>query len=585
MSDAALKTARTAAQSAPGAPKAQCAILYVPEAYEADKPNVVGRQSAGAGFLDALIRHGDLDTLYCLTEAPQIFQAFRQRVGRHAKAPPPQWLRPFDGDGLARAGAVFMPGPVLSEGAWMRRFVGERRYSLCGITHSVATERVIRSIRDFMVAPTQPWDALICTSECARDTIQRIFATWQDYLRQRGFAIGPMPVQFPVIPLGVDLDRFAPSPQRRAGGRQLRSRYGIGEDDIVLLSFGRLDHRSKAHPLPLFRAAEAAARRLAAKNRLHLMMVGQFSEPGLEAAFRQAEASFCPDVAVHWIDGADTADAESSWAAADVFVSLPDNVQESFGMTPVEAMAAALPCIVADWNGYKETVIDGETGFRIATTMAPPGAGIDLADRHARAALDHFATIALTAQCTAVDIEAAAAAIAQLAENGVLRRRMGAAGRRRAEATYGWGRIIARYQALWSDLALLRGSAPALGARDAARQTVHPDFPDLFALFSSHPSRPLGPGTKVRLTDADPHTTLDMLRRQALAAMARPILLDDFQVDRLVEHLRAGEASVETLLAELPNASANDTMRSLMWLAKYGVVALSEPEATSIGRL
>lgn len=569
----------TLAPLADGAPAGRtaapsCALLYVPEAYEGDKPHVVGRQSAGAGFLDALARYGRADTLYCLSEEPQAFEAFRARLARHAGAPPARWVRPFDRAALEEAGCVFMPGPIISEGAWMRRFLGERSYSLCGITHSVATERVIRSIRDFLVAPTQPWDALICTSHCARQAIQHIFEGWSDYLAGRGFSVGRTPVQLPVIPLGVHLDRFARTPAREAAGRDLRGRLGIAEDAVVALAFGRFDHRSKAHPVPLFRSVELAARRAGDDCELHLVMVGQFNEPEAEAEFLAASRLFCPSVPVHWLDGRETETADASWAAADLFVSLADNVQETFGLTPVEAMAAGLPCVVADWNGYRETVVDGETGIRVPTIMAPAGAGIDLADGHARASYDHFAVIAFTAQATGVDIDAAARAIADLASNRDLRRDMGAASRRRAETEYDWTRVIRQYEELWRQLAGIRDAAPVIGGRDPQRDTVHPDFPDLFAMFSGHASRTLAPDMTVRLADPDPVYAIGQLRRLSIATLARPIMLDDFQVDRMVRRLEKAPATVADLLAALPPEAATPALRSLMWLVKYGIVAV-----------
>ena len=55
------------------------------------------------------------------------------------------------------------------------------------------------------------------------------------------------------------------------------------------------------------------------------------------------------------------------WAAADIFLSLVDNPQETFGLAPVEAMAAGVPVVVSDWDGYRYTVSDGVEGFRIST--------------------------------------------------------------------------------------------------------------------------------------------------------------------------------------------------------------------------
>ncbi|MGD0548731.1 MAG: glycosyltransferase [Terracidiphilus sp.] len=43
-------------------------------------------------------------------------------------------------------------------------------------------------------------------------------------------------------------------------------------------------------------------------------------------------------------------------AAADVFVSPASHPQESFGLAIVEAMAAGLPIVATNWNGYKEVL-------------------------------------------------------------------------------------------------------------------------------------------------------------------------------------------------------------------------------------
>ena len=46
-----------------------------------------------------------------------------------------------------------------------------------------------------------------------------------------------------------------------------------------------------------------------------------------------------------------------------MFCSLPDSVEETFGIVPIEAMAAGLPVVVSDWDGYKDTVRDNVDGF------------------------------------------------------------------------------------------------------------------------------------------------------------------------------------------------------------------------------
>ena len=57
------------------------------------------------------------------------------------------------------------------------------------------------------------------------------------------------------------------------------------------------------------------------------------------------------------------------FGAADLFVTVSDNLQETYGLTVIEAMASGLPVVAAGWNGYQETVRHGETGFLVPTHM------------------------------------------------------------------------------------------------------------------------------------------------------------------------------------------------------------------------
>lgn len=552
---------------------ASCAIYYASEAYEADQPGVVGRQSAGAGFLEALVRHGGQEELFCLTAQQAQFDEFKRKVAALATTPPrATWIRPDDVKTLERAGCIYNPGPIVAELAWMRRYSHERLFSICGITHSLATDRVVRGIRDFLTAPTQPWDALVCTSQSGLAAVERITASWTDYLTRRGFQVPTSPMRSYVIPLGVHVDRFARNDDAIARGRQLRARLGIGDDDVVGLYFGRLNVVSKAHPTPMYRAFELAQRAMP-PGRLHLMLTGQFADPRTAAQFEAARRRFCPSVRVHMLNGNDAADAAASWLAADFFISLTDNIQETFGLTPVEAMAASLPCIVSDWNGYRETVVHGETGFCIDTTTPPPGAGIDLADQLARQAFDHFSYIGLVSQSTAVDVDQCAQAILALANDPDLRRRMGEAGRRRAQAVYDWREIIRRYLELWSELAEIRATAPAIGAR-GANETVHPDYPDPFTMFRAHPTRVLEDDDEVRLADLDGRFLVAQLRKNALHAFATPSLLEPASIDAIVSALETGPKVIAEL-RELTKSDPARLMRSIAWLYKYGIVSIA----------
>ena len=81
-------------------------------------------------------------------------------------------------------------------------------------------------------------------------------------------------------------------------------------------------------------------------------------------------------------------------------------------------MAAGVPVIVSDWDGYRYTVTDGLEGFLIPT-LAPSRSpqGVELSFRHDHGLLSYQDYVGSLAQHVAVDIEAAAFAIARLADN------------------------------------------------------------------------------------------------------------------------------------------------------------------------
>ena len=90
-----------------------------------------------------------------------------------------------------------------------------------------------------------------------------------------------------------------------------------------------------------------------------LIECGWTANDQIAQAFSEARAKLCPSVRSIVLDGRINDVRDTAWAAADVFCSLSDNIQETFGLTPIEAMAAGLPVVVTDWDGYKDTVRNG----------------------------------------------------------------------------------------------------------------------------------------------------------------------------------------------------------------------------------
>ena len=553
--------------SAPARPNA--AVLYNPDGYRAARTVVRGRHVAGHGFLKALVEHGEVDAFHGVSEDRGVFESFAEAIAAFdTRSRPAHFIQRRDHAALARIGTLYVPHPRLDVDAWARRFGDERAYSITGVTHTIATPAAVRVLCDYLTTPTQPWDALVCTSVAVRQAVERIIAGQAEFLARRGGAPAN-PVRMPIIPLGVDSARFAPSESAPADRTSLRTRIGAGDDDVVLLYFGWMSHLDKMHPGPLFRAAARA--QASTEVPLRLLMVGGTPGESARAAWRDAARRHAPDLAVTILDGSDGDVARAAWHAADIFVSLPDNIQESFGLTPLEAMAAGLPVVASDWDGYRDTVVDGETGFLVPTRAPAPGSGIELADALAGGTMPFETYAGATSQSVAIDVDACAAAIARLAADRGLRARMGAAGQDRIAATYEWRHVIRSYQELWTELAAVRRAAPGVALREPRRESVRPQFPDPFAVFGGHASDTFSGGLQIAAVP-DARAIFEVVRASPLDTGGARWLLGRAHAERLIDKLSQGPIAVDRLLGYYPADVRPQVLRTIGWLAKHAII-------------
>lgn len=533
-----------------------------------------GIDMAVEAFLTAFIRHGRDDKLYCVSPAGHAFNAFRDRVeaagGDGARC---VRLDAADGVGLARAGCLFRYDPEIIRASWIRRQHGQRRYSLCGLAHAGSTEAVMDLAGQFLTAPTQRWDALICPSSAMKSAVLSVIAGWRAYLEERLGATGDCPMTFPVIPLGVDGDHFA-GVTGDTKRRVQRSLLGLEDDALAILFVGRLSRYAKSNPIQLLLAMEQAAGR--AGKPVYLIFLGYSPDQEAEEAFRGAADALSAKCRVRFVADDDANFPDGLWAAADIFCSLSDNIQESFGLTPIEAMASGLPVVVSDW-GYGDTVRGGTDGFVVPTLMPGAGAGADLAYRYFTGVDGYDDYLAAAAQATSVDETALKAALSRLIEDGDLRRTMGQAGRKHVEDELDWRHVIAAYEDLWEELSKRRAREGERAARGEGH-SFHPLRPDPFRMFAGFASRALDPAGRLELMIDDWSRTM---RRIGLkAGLYNPAGLIDLEdlplvIGQLEE--RPGSRLDELLVAlnVLPRAKL---LRTIGWLIKLGICAYREPE-------
>jgi len=512
------------------------------------------------------IRHSGAPKFTCFAHEEADVEAFKSLVLRHAGGGREvRALGPLGMARLSETGTLYTPGPDLSRYAWLRRGIDQRAFSLVGVTHTLSDSSAMDAIGSLLTAPIQSWDALVCTTALAKRVVERVLEEYGDYFATLSGQALTSRAQLPVIPLGVDCDAFEPRPGE---GAAFRARFGIAQDDILLLYLGRLDHAEKANPIPLYLAAENAAARTG--KRIHLLEVGWFRSDAFAEGFAQAAAVLAPSVNRILLDSREDANRRA-WVAADIFVSLADSVQETFGLTPVEAMAAGVPVVVSDWNGYRETVRDGIDGIRVPTVAPGIGSGEALAFDYASGNANHALFSAAASQSTAIDVVACAEALIRLIESPALRREMGEAGRRHARTQFDWRVVIAAYQELWSALAERR-RAGVEAAPVAAGRAARPLGIDPFDLFRDWPTASLSPETILTLPGGSDAAVAAAMRRLWVAAPVPAMLLDEAATGAVLSQLGNGPMKAGDLVDMLAPAQRAAAWRTLGWLAKTGLI-------------
>jgi len=553
------------------------AIYYHPEAYTTSGPKLMGRNAAGESFLRGFLAHSQGKEFWAQVEKPEHAQMFAASVQAASRAGPVKAVDKSSLAALAEPGVVYYPGPGIGVHAWHRAVAGgsagHGAWSLCGITHTTSSAGAMDALSDLLTAPVQPWDAVICTSKAVKDNVNRLLQAQADYLSQRlGLQRLVLP-QLPVIPLGIHTQDFAYTEAQKTAAR---AALGADEHTLVVLYTGRLSFHAKAHPLAMYQALEKAAAILPFGQKVLLAECGWHANEFITKAYLDAAQLACPSVRVLTLDGRKAEDRQTAWASADVFCSLSDNIQETFGIVPIEAMAAGLPVVVSDWDGYRDTVRDCIDGFRVPTLMPGVGLGSDLAQRHALEIDTYDMYCGHTCSLVAVDVEATAQAFTRLFASHELRQQMGEAGRQRAREVYDWAVIIPQYESLWAQLAELRqDQAPAL----KPPPQPWPARMDPFHAFASYPTKTMTPQTALALVDADISSAFARVgayQQLAMVNFSKVVLPSEAEVQLVLNAASSGAKTALELIQAIPPDRQTFVFRSLVWLVKLGILKVCE---------
>lgn len=543
------------------------AFYFAADAYSM-AGKIMGRNAAGYALLKAASSYVGGGVLHGTGPDPSGESKLRESLRGFGSNAPVAWHPLHRAESLAQVGALYYPAPVAASIASLRNRIRPSSFSCFGVTHTLSSEGAMSLLSALALPPFKPWDALICTSRVTREVFETLRERTREAFRRETGATYFPEVQAPVIPLGVNAREFTPDEKLRAQARQA---FGFRDDQVIILSLGRLTFHAKYNPAPLYLALEGLPE--ADRARIVLIECGVYPNEGIGKAYQAAQQTLMPSVRCLKADGADAALRAGLWQAADIFVSLSDNIQETFGLAPVEAMAAGVPVIATDWDGYRDTVRHGIDGILVPTMTARPGTGDHLALRHATGTDSYDMYIGRVSLATMCEPEALSQALRTLIGDPALRRRMGAAGRKRALAVFDWAQVLSVYAELCAVLGELRRK----GAQD--RPEPWPDRPDPFTLFSTYPTRPIEPADRISV----PQGAEDRLGKVLHLAMANYGFLPETLPFPLVQSLFATAGRKPSWsMAELLAAAPGDPVVAecaLLWLAKFNIVSVAPGRA------
>jgi glycosyltransferase involved in cell wall biosynthesis len=377
-----------------------------------------------AALAAALASRGDRVTVYTRRDGPDLPERQHTADGYDVVHVPAGPARPIGKDGLLRYMPAF--GQYLSR-CWVQAApdVVHAHFWMSGLAAMQAAQPLaVPVVQTFHALgsvkqrhqgshDSSPVERLEREEWLAR-TVTRVVATCTDEVAEL-VRMGADLRRLSVVPCGVDLAAFRPgarrSPTRRvvSVGR-LVPRKGY---DLVIEAVARLPTVelviAGGGPANDTETDTERTRLLAVAEQLgvgdRVRLVGQVARADMPALLRSADVVVC-----------------APW-------------YEPFGIVPLEAMACGVPVVATSVGGFLDTVVDRVTGI-----LVPPK-----------------------------DSAALAAALAQLMDDPPLARRLGEAGRRRAEQRYSWDTVAADTARVYRQVLQQQESKAAEPARSAQR--------------------------------------------------------------------------------------------------------------------
>ena len=454
----------------------------------------------------------------------------------------------------------------LPKSLWIRHSTFLRSFPIVALAHTLSVPSMLNSIvTPILTRGMRSYDRIVCSTRTSADALASVIEYQRSKLNELGAYVCNDGVQPSIVPIPTDTNRFT------AGDRQeARKKIGLPRKAFVIVYFGYIG-LLKADLSAYLEGFKALIERN--RGREIIWCVAGTADTAYMNFLRQRVRDLGLKRNVYIEINVSSTDKVSFYQAADLFVSPSDTVQESFGMTVVEAMACGIPQVVSDWNGYRELVVHGETGFRVKTLWADCTDEFRMPYEFEEGGRDHVGL----GQSVSVDLEDWYRSIETLLLNEDLRRRMGEASRRRAVELYSNAVVAGMHRELWREV-----QEECAGQDEAIAYKQELSAPDYFRCFGHYASELVNDTTLLMRTElGDSALAGEIERYRTLPAMDS--LLDPQLVNALLAQFAGKSASMGDVCGkamEQHPATASTARRHVMWLIKHGFVRVAQSDGS-----
>ncbi|PKV48239.1 glycosyltransferase involved in cell wall biosynthesis [Aquimarina sp. MAR_2010_214] len=449
-----------------------------------------------------------------------------------------------------------------SKAVSLRERYSAKAYPISATFHVLSYQYLLHDwYLEILLKKIHDYDTIICTSTAAQKALHTIFDHVCERLKNSHNIDLGFKGDTEVIPIGIDTTVFKPRDKK-----ELRHKLGLPLDAFIILWIGRISPLDKADLLPLLIILQNLIKENPEKKiRLVLGGTGEvIFNKIIDECIRDRQLNDH----VILIRPLPTSERHLYHSCADVFVSPADNIQETFGITPIEAMASGVPQVVSDWNGYKDTVQHGETGFLIPTYMSDLDEEITIKsgiyDNYNL--MDHFEF----AQTIAIDLEAYQKALQMLLDFPSLCSQMSKKSRERALKIYDWKNSIYLHEQLWEKQ-----------LERASKQNTTIDFiktyeiPAFYKNFNHYASKKISNTTQIILSEQG-----KKIANKEQSLISYYDSFNDLSIPVLYSVISNLHECVSQEFGALKKQIKSDELslekvsRHIMWLLKYGYVKI-----------